>query len=85
LHQTLQLELLNEHEPFTSIEDAQAAIDAWRAEYNADRPHQSLGMAFPTARFAPATGRQGRQGGSRLGSNRPDIDEAAQDLMARGA
>ena len=56
LHQTLQLELLNEHEPFTSIEDAQAAIDAWRQDYNADRPHQSLAMAFPTARFAPATG-----------------------------
>jgi hypothetical protein len=56
LHQTLQLELLNEHEPFTSIEEAQAAVDAWRAEYNADRPHQSLGMAFPSARFVPATG-----------------------------
>jgi hypothetical protein len=56
LHQTLQLELLNEHEPFESVEDAQAAVDAWRKEYNADRPHQSLAMAFPTARFAPATG-----------------------------
>jgi transposase InsO family protein len=55
LHQTLQLELLSVHEPFASIEDAQAAVDAWRAEYNADRPHQSLGMAFPAARFAPAT------------------------------
>src|SRR6516162_636205 len=55
-HQTLQLELLNVHEPFASIEDAQAAVDAWRTEYNADRPHQSLGMAFPAARFAPATG-----------------------------
>jgi transposase InsO family protein len=56
LHQTLQLELLNEHEPFASIEDAQAAVDAWRKEYNADRPHQSLAMAFPAARFIPATG-----------------------------
>jgi len=56
LHQTLQLELLNEHEPFASIADAQAAVDAWREEYNADRPHQSLAMAFPSARFAPATG-----------------------------
>ncbi len=56
LHQTLQLELLNEHGPFESIEDAQAAVDAWRTEYNADRPHQSLAMAFPAARFAPATG-----------------------------
>jgi hypothetical protein len=56
LHQTLQLELLNTHEPFASIEDAQAAVEAWRTEYNADRPHQSLAMAFPAARFAPATG-----------------------------
>jgi len=35
---------------------AQAAVDAWRQDYNADRPHQSLGMAFPSARFARATG-----------------------------
>src|SRR5215470_16732606 len=56
LHQTLQQELLNVHEPFATIEEAQAAVDAWRAEYNADRPHQSLAMAFPAARFAPGTG-----------------------------
>ena len=56
LHQTLQLELLNTHNPFDSIEAAQAAVDAWRTEYNADWPHQSLAMAFPAARFAPATG-----------------------------
>ena len=56
LHQILQMELLNTHGPFESIEDAQAAVDAWRKEYNADRPHQSLAMAFPAARFAPATG-----------------------------
>jgi transposase InsO family protein len=56
LHQTLQQELLKVHEPFASIEDAQAAVDAWRKEYNADRPHQSLGMAFPAARFARAAG-----------------------------
>ena len=55
LHQTLQLELLNVREPFASIEDAQAAVDAWRKDYNTMRPHQSLNMAFPAARFtAPA-------------------------------
>jgi transposase InsO family protein len=55
LHQTLQLELLNVHGPFASIEDAQAALDAWRKDYNTRRPHQSLDMAFPAARFtAPA-------------------------------
>jgi transposase InsO family protein len=55
LHQTLQLELLNVHGPFASIEDAQEAVDAWRKDYNTARPHQSLDMAFPAARFtAPA-------------------------------
>jgi len=32
----------------------QSALDAWRQEYNTDRPHQSLDMAFPASRFAPA-------------------------------
>jgi transposase InsO family protein len=54
LHQTLQHELLDDHLPFASVEDAQAAVDAWRMEYNADRPHQSLAMAFPAARFITA-------------------------------
>jgi transposase InsO family protein len=54
LHQTLQLELLDPHGPFATIEALQAALDAWRQEYNGDRPHQSLGMAFPAARFTPA-------------------------------
>src|SRR6204780_606419 len=55
LHQTLQLELLNVHGPFASIADAQAAVGAWRKDYNTRRPHQSLNMAFPAARFtAPA-------------------------------
>ena len=54
LHQSLQIELLNDHGPFESIEALQAALDAWRQEYNTDRPHQSLGMAFPASRFSPA-------------------------------
>ena len=54
LHQTLQLELLNVHGPFASIDDAQAAVDAWRKDYNTRRPHQSLAMAFPAARFTAA-------------------------------
>jgi hypothetical protein len=56
LHQTLQQELLNVHEPFASIEEAQAAVDAWRREYNADPPHQSLAMTFPAKRFTATTG-----------------------------
>jgi transposase InsO family protein len=55
LHQTLQLELLDPHGPFETIEALQAGLDAWRQEYNTGRPHQSLGMAFPASRFTPAT------------------------------
>jgi hypothetical protein len=54
LHQTLQQELLNVHGAFASIEDA---LDAWRKEYNTTRPHQSLDMAFPSARFTRAAPR----------------------------
>jgi transposase InsO family protein len=54
LHQSLQLELLDVHGPFESLAALQAALDAWRQEYNTDRPHQSLDMAFPASRFAPA-------------------------------
>jgi transposase InsO family protein len=54
LHQTLQRELLDVHGPFASIQALQAALDAWREQYNTDRPHQSLGMAFPASRFTPA-------------------------------
>jgi transposase InsO family protein len=53
-HQSLQLELLDVHGPFESLAVLQAALDAWRQEYNAGRPHQSLGMAFPASRFVPA-------------------------------
>jgi len=53
LHQSLQNELLNDHGPFESIDNLQAALNAWREEYNTDRPHQSLGMAFPASRFGP--------------------------------
>src|SRR5215471_592284 len=55
LHQTLQRELLDVDRPFESIEALQAALDAWRGEYNTTRPHQSLGMAFPASRFTPAS------------------------------
>ena len=54
LHQTLQDELLEPHGPFASIEALQTALDAWRGEYNGDRPHQSLAMAFPASRFTTA-------------------------------
>jgi hypothetical protein len=55
-HQTLRRELLDDAGVFADLEAAQAAVDAFRHEYNTDRPHQSLDMAFPADRFHPATG-----------------------------
>ncbi|MFE9692345.1 IS481 family transposase [Micromonospora sp. NPDC005806] len=58
-HQTLQRELLDEVEVWASPEEAQAAIDEFRDEYNTQRPHQSLDMAFPADRFTtPPTDEQ---------------------------
>ena len=50
-HQTLLTDLLNDAGPFAALADAQAAVDAWREEYNTARPHQSLDMATPASRF----------------------------------
>jgi transposase InsO family protein len=54
MHQSLQLELLDVHGPFASLQALQTGLDGWRQGYNTDRPHQSLSMAFPASRFAPA-------------------------------
>jgi transposase InsO family protein len=53
-HLSLRRELLDEHPPSASVAEAQAAIDVFRHDYNTNRPHQSLGMAFPSDRFRPA-------------------------------
>jgi putative transposase len=39
-------ECLNEHW-FRTIEDARAKIEAWRLEYNSERPHSALGHLTP--------------------------------------
>ncbi len=63
-HQTLRRELLTDHEPFESVLAAQAAVDTWIAEYNLDRPHRALDMAYPVDRFA--SGQHGRAGAEEL-------------------
>jgi hypothetical protein len=57
-HGTLRRELLDDAEPFTSLDQAQATVDAWVREYNHDRPHQGLDEKVPVSpaqRFAPTT------------------------------
>jgi hypothetical protein len=54
-HLTLRREWLDGR-VFTSVEEAQVALDAWVAEYNADRPHQALDDQVPVTpaeRFTP--------------------------------
>lgn len=46
-HLTLRRELLDDHEPFESVDAAQAALDAWVREYNTIRPHQALDAQVP--------------------------------------
>jgi hypothetical protein len=46
--------LLNDHGPFDGIEDLQKALDAWREDYNTDRPkiRHRLGLAgYPALRI----------------------------------
>jgi transposase InsO family protein len=60
-HQTLRRELLDDARPFTSVLQAQAALDDWVREYNADRPHQPLetrAPVTPAERFQAASDEQ---------------------------
>ena len=52
-HKTLRAEFLN-GVVFDTIEEAQAALDAWVSHYNYERPHQSIGDVPPATRFALA-------------------------------
>lgn len=49
-HQSLRKEFLADR-AFASIDEAQAELDAWVADYNTVRPHQALEMATPADRF----------------------------------
>jgi transposase InsO family protein len=60
-HQTLRRELLDDARPFTSVLQAQAAVDDWVREYNAERPHQALetrAPVTPAERFQAASDEQ---------------------------
>lgn len=50
LHKTLRKEFFSD-KSFESIDDMQAALDVWVADYNNEREHQSLGDVPPIRRF----------------------------------
>jgi transposase InsO family protein len=71
-HKTMKQELLHDR-VFSSIAEAQEALDAWVQGYNHTREHQSLGNRPPAERFAAATPR-------RLDEPKPEpASQAAQD------
>lgn len=53
LHKTMRLEFFNET-GCASIDELQAALDAWVVHYNTERPHQGIGDVVPAQRFALA-------------------------------
>ena len=53
LHKTMRREFFD-RQLFDTIEQAQAALDAWVTHYNTARPHQGIGDRPPADRFALA-------------------------------
>jgi transposase InsO family protein len=51
-HKTVRLEFLKDR-VFTSIAEAQQALDEWVERYNTRRPHQGIGMASPARSLRP--------------------------------
>jgi transposase InsO family protein len=55
-HGTFRPDFLDVAGPFTCVDEAQAAVDIYIAEYNTDRPHQALDEKVPVTpaeRFTP--------------------------------
>jgi transposase InsO family protein len=52
LHKTMRAEFFTSRDrTFATVEELQAALDGWAAEYNTARPHQSCGGRPPAERF----------------------------------
>jgi transposase InsO family protein len=82
-HRTLRAEF-DTRQVFRTLRTAQQALDEWVGYYNTQRPHQSLAMATPAARFTTAA-QAGRDG---LGSRPADVsallpDRTGEDWIAR--
>jgi transposase InsO family protein len=89
-HQTLRRELLDDARPFTSLLEAQAAVDDWVRGYNAERPHQALDISEPVTpaeRFAPVPEPDRKLlglwlPGALASADKPSADVAEPDVVA---
>jgi transposase InsO family protein len=52
-HRSLMAELLD-RQPLADLDECQRHFDAWRQVYNAERPHQAIGLQVPLARYRPS-------------------------------
>lgn len=52
-HRTLQTELIGRHS-WSSLPECQFAFDAWRTQYNYERPHEALKLEPPAAHYQPS-------------------------------
>jgi transposase InsO family protein len=53
-HRTLKLELLSRRPLWHDLAEMQRAFDAWREEYNFQRPHEAVGLEAPASRYLPS-------------------------------
>lgn len=51
-HRTLRAEALTQ--PLHDLAHAQAVFDTWRQVYNAERPHEALGLSVPARHYVPS-------------------------------
>jgi len=85
-HRSLRAEFLADAKPFTNLKVAQQALDEWVDDYNQRRPHQSLNMDTPAARFssAPALSPAGVSAPAVVGPDRSGGDWVSRRVCANG-
>lgn len=52
-HRTLKDEVIGRH-TWQDLMDCERRFEAWRHVYNAERPHEALGLATPASRYRPS-------------------------------
>lgn len=73
-HQTLKKELL-QYNHYWGLKDAQASFDAWRTEYNFDRPHEAIYLKPPSSRY--------KMSPRRFPEKLPEIEYRASDIVRK--